>query len=117
MITYNDIANSVTWSKPGKSMQPWITPNKKLFMFIGERLEEDTLFNSICDYLQCQKDAIATQKIHFGIVFIEDSQNFFQIGKSDAIDKILFCPSLDLMRTNGAFKKTLWQYMGNLGMI
>ena len=56
-------------------------------------------------------------KVDFGIIYTKDEQSFFQIGKTDRVGAILFCPSLHFLRTNGALKKTLWQYFGNLGMI
>ena len=117
MVTYIDIANTVTWSKTGKSSPVWVTPNNQSFMFIGDALEEDELFTNIYQFLQCEKRSSVSAKVNFGIVFTNDTLSFFQMAKSDTINKILFCPSCDLMRANGAFKKTLWQYMGNLGMI
>ena len=117
MVAYTDIANTVIWSKPGKSLPVWVTPLEQSIMFAGDGLEDDELFTSICDFLQCKKSTGNVKKIKFGIVFTDDSLNFFQIGKSDTVEKILFSPSLDLMRENGAFKKTLWHYLGILGMI
>lgn len=117
MTTYHDIANTVTWSQQQKETPIWLTANKRSFMFVGQHAEDDFLFLSICRFLQCKKTTKPSQKINFCIVFTNNELQFFQTGKSNTVEKILFCPSFDLMRANGGFKKTLWQYMGNLGMI
>ena len=117
MGTYNDIANTVTWSTPAKTIPVWLTPNKHSYTFIGDAFENDVLFQSICHFLQCQQTPHQYHNIDFAIIFTNDALKFFQTGKSDVIKKILFCPALHLLQSNGAFKKTLWQYMGNLGMV
>lgn len=118
MATYLDIANITTWAVEQAKTHPiWQNNKAKTFIFIGDDLESDKLFQNICYMIQCAASTVQTDKIDFGIIFTQDELSFFQTGKSDRVNTILYSPSLYFLRTNGALKKTLWQYFGNLGMI
>lgn len=118
MTNYLDIANTTTWATDQQDSYPiWQNNKSQTFVFIGDDLASDTLFNNMCYMMQCNTSDINTDQVNFGLIFTQDEQSFFQTGKTNRVEKILFCPSLEFLRTNGALKKTLWQYFGNLGMI
>lgn len=117
MTTYLDIANSVSWATKENKTAIWHNNFEKTFVFIGKNIEDDPLFLNICKVLQCKKSSEDCENINYGIIFTEDEKCFFQTGKTERVETILFCPLLDNLRMNGALKKTLWQYFSNFGML
>lgn len=117
MIKYSDIADMATWQNSQQESELWLSKTHG-FVFLGDFSNMDPLFINICTLLQCKKTTteVIPSKI-FGIIFTTEPKYFFATGSSNHLQKILYCPSIQKLRENGAFKKTFWQYIRNLDMI
>lgn len=117
MIHFCDIANVTTWKAKSTSQKIWINNQSDTFIFFGDNLEGDPLFNRLTNYLHCQINPKPVGQVKFALNFTNDKSRYFQVAQTKYIDQLLYCPSMPALQQNGSFKKSLWQYFQSLGMI
>ena len=117
MTTFSDLSNTVVWTKPIITPIIWKNTQSQSILFLDVTDENDRLFQHFCQISQLKKTQEKLKIIDYGIAFTDDELNFFQTGRTKQIRHLLYCPKLNIMRTNGALKKTFWQYLCNLGII
>lgn len=117
MSLLHQLAEEIIWAPRHGTQHFQYHNNQKNLILLNLKEPPAPLIQAVLSITGYAHQPNVLASFNFGLYFTDDPHQFFTMSSTRFIQHLIYVPETDILKVNGALKKTLWQCLQRIGMI